>query len=102
MIAIKKFPNCWVFCFSSGVAINDFPCLSAFAGDQVVLTVTGPDPSAISVGSVLCDPSQLIRVTSRIEARIVIFNVDIPITKGYPVGNAQPSLEFSGVIHDCN
>jgi len=81
-----------------GVAINDFPCLSAFAGDQVVLTVTGPDPSAISVGSVLCDPSQLIRVTSRIEARIVIFNVDIPITKGYPVVLHYQSVSEAGTI----
>lgn len=71
----------------AGIAINDFPALSSFAGDQVVLTVSGPDPSAISVGSVLCDPSQPIRVTCRIEARIVIFNIDIPITKGYPVGS---------------
>lgn len=70
---------------AAGISINDFPAVSSFAGDQVILTVSGPDPSAISVGSVLCDPTEPIRVTSRIEARIVIFNIDIPITKGYPV-----------------
>ena len=47
--------------------------------------MSGADLSDVALGSVLCDPSQPIKVTSRIQARIVIFNVDIPITKGYPV-----------------
>ena len=58
---------------------------TCFAGDQVVLTISGPDYNNISLGSVLCDQSQPIRVTSRIEARIVVFNVEVPITKGFPV-----------------
>lgn len=47
--------------------------------------MSGPDLSGVSLGSVICDPSQPIKVTSRIQARVVIFNIDIPITKGYPV-----------------
>lgn len=81
-----------------GISINDFPAVSSFAGDQVILTVSGPDPSAISVGSVLCDPTEPIRVTSRIEARIVIFNIDIPITKGYPVVLHYQSVSEAGTI----
>lgn len=73
------------------IAINENSTGSCFAGDQVVLTVSGADLSDVSLGSVLCDPSQPIKVTSRIQARVVIFNVDIPITKGYPVKLTQIS-----------
>ena len=31
---------------------------------------------------VLCDPSSPVSVTSRFLARVVVFNIDIPITKG--------------------
>lgn len=71
--------------FQTAVTINENTTGNCFAGDQVLLTITGPDPSGISIGSVICDPLNPIRATSRIEARVVIFNVDVPITKGYPV-----------------
>ena len=38
-----------------------------------------------SVGSVLCDPLLPIKATSRIVARIVVFNVAMPIIKGFMV-----------------
>ncbi|KAI9554905.1 hypothetical protein GHT06_020183 [Daphnia sinensis] len=80
------------------IAINEVSKGSCFAGDQVVLTVSGADLSDVSLGSVLCDPSQPIKVTSRIEARIVIFNIDIPITKGYPVVIHYQSLSEAATI----
>ncbi|EFX81279.1 hypothetical protein DAPPUDRAFT_303602 [Daphnia pulex] len=80
------------------IAINDNSTGSCFAGDQVVLTVSGADLSDVSLGSVLCDPSQPIKVTSRIQARVVIFNVDIPITKGYPVVIHYQSLSEAATI----
>ena len=39
----------------------------------------------IIVGSILCDPANPIRSASRIQARIVVFNIDVPLTKGFPV-----------------
>ena len=36
-------------------------------------------------GSIVCDPAQPIPSTSRMRARIVVFNIEIPITKGFPV-----------------
>lgn len=57
----------------------------AVAGDQVLLTITGLDMSKIISGSVLCSPDQPVRTTTRIEARIIIFNIEIPITVGFPV-----------------
>ncbi|CAG8762180.1 16329_t:CDS:2, partial [Acaulospora morrowiae] len=37
------------------------------------------------VGSVLCPPSNPVPITSHLRAQIVVFNVKIPITKGFPV-----------------
>ena len=53
-----------------------------FAGDHVVLTLTGPDQSSVNPGMVLCDPAHLVPVTNRFQARVVIFNIEMPITKG--------------------
>ena len=40
-------------CFVSGVLIDDLPMQCAFAGDNVVLTVTGIDMSNVTVGKPL-------------------------------------------------
>ena len=53
-----------------------------FAGDHVVLTLTGPDQNSVNPGMVLCDPANLVPVTNRFQARLVIFNIEMPITKG--------------------
>ena len=61
------------------------PAQSAFAGDHVTVTLSGVDPQSQTVGVVLCDPAQPVRVTTKVQARIVIFSIDLPITKGYQV-----------------
>lgn len=38
-----------------------------------------------SVGCVFCDPKEPIKVCTRFRARILIFNIEVPITKGFPV-----------------
>ena len=38
-----------------------------------------------SIGNVLSSVENPAKVTSRIEARVIVFNIDIPITNGYPV-----------------
>ncbi|XP_011549451.3 protein HBS1 [Plutella xylostella] len=67
------------------LSINDMPNNVAFAGDQVSVTLSGIDIQNVFVGYVLSDPVQQVPVTTRFEARIVVFNVKTPITKGYPV-----------------
>jgi translation elongation factor EF-1alpha len=59
----------------------------AFAGDQVSVTLSGIDLQNVSVGYILCDPTQPIPVTSHFEARIIVFDIKIPITKGYSVSS---------------
>ena len=38
-----------------------------------------------SVGCIFCVPKEPIKVCTRFRARILIFNIEIPITKGFPV-----------------
>ncbi|XP_002731628.1 HBS1-like protein [Saccoglossus kowalevskii] len=67
------------------VFIHDEDTKWACAGDQAVLTVTGIDQMKVNVGSVLCSPVEHIRSTNRVQARVIIFNIEVPITRGYPV-----------------
>ena len=59
----------------------------AFAGDQVGLVLSGLDPNvALTPGDVICDPDPpLVPVTTCLRARVLIFEIKQPITKGYPV-----------------
>ncbi|XP_059048964.1 protein HBS1 [Achroia grisella] len=67
------------------ISINDMTNNVAFAGDQVSVTLSGVDMQNVSVGYILSDTIQQVPVTTKFEARIVVFNVKVPITKGYPV-----------------
>ncbi|CAN8026047.1 unnamed protein product, partial [Ixodes persulcatus] len=68
-----------------GITIDDMPTPRAFAGDQVALTLSGVDIINVAVGSFLCDPSAPIRVGTRIQCRVVVFNVEVPLTRGFPL-----------------
>ncbi|EEC16575.1 translation elongation factor EF-1 alpha/Tu, putative [Ixodes scapularis] len=68
-----------------GITIDDMPTPRAFAGDQVALTLSGVDITNVAVGSFLCDPSAPIRVGTRIQCRVVVFNVEMPLTRGFPL-----------------
>ena len=62
--------------------VKSVDSVTGFAGDHVTLTLTGPDQASVASGMVLCDPSHPVPVTSRFQARIVVFNIEMPITKG--------------------
>lgn len=80
------------------LSINDLTNNVAFAGDQVTLTLSGVDMQNVSVGYILSDPIEQVSVTTRFEARIVVFNVKVPITKGFPVLVHYQSLVESANI----
>ncbi|CAG0886902.1 unnamed protein product [Cyprideis torosa] len=67
------------------IAMEDDPRQSASAGDRISLTVTGIDSASLTLGSCLCDPKDPVKVAERFEARVVVFNVTAPLTKGLPV-----------------
>ncbi|GAB0099241.1 HBS1-like protein [Sergentomyia squamirostris] len=82
-----------------GIQIDEISQTSAFAGDQVSITLAGTDISNISVGHILCDVSNPIPVATRIRARIVVFNVRVPITIGFPVLlHHQSSIEPASIV----
>ncbi|XP_061756670.1 HBS1-like protein isoform X1 [Nerophis ophidion] len=72
-------------CIVKGITLHDAPLDWAAAGDHVSLTVTGMDIIKINVGCVFCNPKEPIRVCTRFRARLLLFNFEIPITKGFPV-----------------
>ncbi|KAL1130933.1 hypothetical protein AAG570_012174 [Ranatra chinensis] len=78
--------------------IADVPTMTAFAGDCVTVTIANFDQQNIAVGYILCDPLSPVPVTSKFEARIVIFNTKVPITRGYPVLLHLQSLSEQAVI----
>lgn len=67
------------------LAIEDSSQQVVFAGDQASVTLTGIDMQNVAVGYILCDPQYPVPSASKFQARIVVFNVKVPITKGYPV-----------------
>ncbi|XP_019947315.1 HBS1-like protein isoform X1 [Paralichthys olivaceus] len=72
-------------CTVKGITLHDEALDWAAAGDHVSLTVTGMDIIKMNVGCVFCDPKEPIRVCTRFRARILLFNIEVPITKGFPV-----------------
>jgi elongation factor 1 alpha-like protein len=66
---------------------NDEQGLTAcYAGDSVILNLTGVDMSNITVGNFVCDlSSPPMPVADKIRARIIVFNLELPLIKGFPV-----------------
>lgn len=57
----------------------------AGAGSNVNLTLTGVDPISLNIGSVLCRPGSIIPLAFSFIARIIVFDIQIPITAGTSV-----------------
>ncbi|KAM9355674.1 HBS1-like protein isoform 1-T1 [Pholidichthys leucotaenia] len=72
-------------CTVKGITLHDEALDWAAAGDHISLTVTGMDIIKINVGCVFCDPKVPIRVCTRFKARILLFNIEVPVTQGFPV-----------------
>ncbi|KAF5288081.1 hypothetical protein FQR65_LT12131 [Abscondita terminalis] len=80
------------------LAIEEVPQQTAFAGDQVSVTLSGIEMQNVSIGYILCDPQNPVQIASKFQARIVVFNVSVPITKGYSVVIHHQSLVEPAVI----
>lgn len=84
-------------CEVRNLSINDLSSNVAFAGDQVSVTLSGVDMQNVNIGYILSDPVQVVPVTTRFEARIVVFNVKVPITKGFPV-----LIHYQSLVESAN
>ncbi|KAK9882074.1 hypothetical protein WA026_018920 [Henosepilachna vigintioctopunctata] len=80
------------------LSIDEVSKTVVFAGDQATVTLSGLDMQNISVGNIVCDTQSPVQVASRFEARIVVFNVKVPITKGCSIILHHQSLEEPAVI----
>uniref|UniRef100_A0A1B6DUA2 Tr-type G domain-containing protein n=2 Tax=Clastoptera arizonana TaxID=38151 RepID=A0A1B6DUA2_9HEMI len=84
------------------LAIDECNTQSAFAGDNVSVTIANYDQQNISVGYILSDPMYPAPVALSFEARIVVFNVAVPITRGFSVIFHQQSLAEPAIIMKLN
>lgn len=80
------------------IHIDDTLTTSAFAGDQITLTLSGIDISTITIGSVICHTKDVVSTATRFQARIIVFNVKVPITNGFPFVLHLQSLTEPAVI----
>lgn len=80
------------------LTIDDAAVQTAYAGDNVSVTLQGIEMQNVSIGDILSDPVNVVPVTSRFEARIVVFNIKVPITKGCSVILHHQSLLEPAVI----
>ncbi|XP_060519987.1 protein HBS1 [Cylas formicarius] len=80
------------------ISIEEVSQLTVFAGDQATVTLSNIEMQNVSVGNVLCDPNHPVPVSNKFEARIVVFNVTVPITRGFSVVLHHQSLVEPAVI----
>ncbi|CAL8081636.1 unnamed protein product [Calicophoron daubneyi] len=68
----------------SGPGFLDQTVKYAFAGDQVALILNGIDAfQSLAPGDVITDPDNPVPLASRIQAKVLVFSVQQPITRGY-------------------
>jgi elongation factor 1 alpha-like protein len=85
-------------CIVKSIMIDELPASTAFAGDQVSISLSGIDSNNISIGFLLCDYLNPAPMATKIKARIIVFNIKAPITIGYPVLLHYHSLVEPAVI----
>ncbi|KAG2202156.1 hypothetical protein INT46_005794 [Mucor plumbeus] len=79
--------------FVKTMQVNEEPATWAAAGDSVLMTLVNLDIMNLSTGCVLCTGAKPVPVTTTFEAQIVVFDIRIPITPGYPVVLHHGSLD---------
>ncbi|BGP48462.1 hypothetical protein JCM10450v2_004338 [Rhodotorula kratochvilovae] len=72
--------------------------LYALAGSNVTVFLAGIEANQLSVGSVLCPPSQPVPVVSAFTAQIIVFEPAYPITAGYAVELFHHSQDIPAMI----
>ncbi|EIE22483.1 hypothetical protein COCSUDRAFT_47906 [Coccomyxa subellipsoidea C-169] len=78
----------------------------ARAGDTADVVLAGVDATALAVGAVVCHPDWPVPVAGRLEARIVVLDLPLPILKGRQVSvhvhTAQESGQISRLVSVLN
>jgi translation elongation factor EF-1alpha len=67
----------------------------AAAGSNVTLYLTAVDPIHLDVGRVLCSPTAPVELASAFTARIIVFDIQVPILAGTSVSKRIDLLHLS-------
>ncbi|KAG1773867.1 P-loop containing nucleoside triphosphate hydrolase protein [Suillus occidentalis] len=70
----------------------------AAAGTNVTLYLTSIDPIHLSIGSVLCPPSDIVPLATVFTARIIVFDIQLPITTGASIELFHHSRDVPATI----
>ncbi|KAF9008790.1 EF Tu GTP binding domain-containing protein [Cyathus striatus] len=70
----------------------------AASGANVTLSLTGIDPIQLGIGSVLCIPGELVPIVVRFTARVIVFDIQVPITSGASVELFHQSKDLPATI----
>lgn len=62
-------------------------------GSNVTLHMTAVDAIHLGIGTVLCPPSDIVPLATTFTARIIVFDVQVPITAGTSVRVGTPVRE---------
>lgn len=71
--------------FFLAIEVDDVLVKWAMAGTNVTISLTNVDPVNLSVGSVLCYPGEAVPLVTVFTARIIVFDIAVPITTGASV-----------------
>lgn len=64
----------------------------AVAGMNATLYLISIDSVHLNIGSVLCSPTNLVPLATIFTARIIIFDIQVPITSGTSVSPLQSQI----------
>lgn len=70
----------------------------AAAGTNATLYLTSIDPIHLSIGSVLCPPSDIVPLATVFTARIIVFDIQLPITTGTSIELFHHSRDVPATI----
>lgn len=69
-------------CTVKSIRFNGQPVEHAAAGANVDVTLVNIEQTSVSIGSVLCDPENPVKVTKRFKAQILTFSLEMPLMRG--------------------
>ncbi|KAG1908149.1 EF Tu GTP binding domain-containing protein [Suillus fuscotomentosus] len=70
----------------------------AAAGTNAAVYLTSIDPIHLSIGSVLCPPSDIVPLATVFTARIIVFDIQLPITTGTSIELFHHSRDVPAMI----
>jgi len=83
---------------AKSLSVEDKGVDYSVAGEQCVIVLGGIDSTKLHTGNVLCEPHSKVRTTLKFRARVLVFNIDVPITKGFPVDLHYQTVSEPAVI----